>query len=172
MAVCPGRHDRCPAFDTGSTGLFATPALSRDGATLFVKPYDSAMFAVNATTGAQKWSFVAGTGRNDGHTWVSSPVVSPDGMTVYMGSFDDQVYAFDSTTGENKWEFSTGVEKKWEFSTAGDVRSSPVLSTDGATLFVGSDDNRVYALDTGITLPATSTSTPSPMSCEGPVPSL
>jgi outer membrane protein assembly factor BamB len=35
--------------------------------------------------------------------------------------------------------------KKWEFSTGGYVRSSPAIGVDG-TVYVGSDDARVYAI--------------------------
>ena len=41
--------------------------------------------------------------------------------------------------------------KKWEFATGGDVWSSPAVSKDGTTIFVGSYDNKVYALDSGLT---------------------
>ena len=34
----------------------------------------------------------------------------------------------------------------WAFDTGGDVRSSPALSPDGATLYIGSWDDKVYAL--------------------------
>ena len=38
--------------------------------------------------------------------------------------------------------------KRWEFVTGGIVSSSPVLSSDGNTVYVGSGDNRVYGLAT------------------------
>eukprot|EP00947_MAST-08B_sp_MAST-8B-sp1_P001273 g1273.t1 len=37
---------------------------------------------------------------------------------------------------------------KWEFLAGGWVASSPALSTDGATAFVGSSDNKLYAVNT------------------------
>ena len=36
---------------------------------------------------------------------------------------------------------------KWSFQTGGMVRSSPVLSADGSTVYVGSDDKNLYAID-------------------------
>ena len=40
----------------------------------------------------------------------------------------------------------TGVKLKWLFETGSGVRSSPALSSDGATVYVGSDDWKVYAI--------------------------
>ena len=47
----------------------------------------------------------------------------------------------------------TGADKKkpgtvlWEFETGGDVRSSPAIGSDG-TVYVGSDDKKLYAIKT------------------------
>jgi outer membrane protein assembly factor BamB len=39
------------------------------------------------------------------------------------------------------------VGKLWEFETGGGVVSSPAIGSDG-TVYVGSDDNRLYAINT------------------------
>ena len=36
---------------------------------------------------------------------------------------------------------------KWKFATGDDVESSPAVSPDGGTVFVGSDDSNLYAVD-------------------------
>ena len=41
---------------------------------------------------------------------------------------------------------ATGTEK-WSFVTGNDVFSTPTVSPDGTTIFIGSVDNKVYALD-------------------------
>ena len=47
----------------------------------------------------------------------------------------------------------TGADKKkpgtvlWEFETGSDVQSSPAIGSD-ATVYVGSDDNKLYAIKT------------------------
>ena len=47
----------------------------------------------------------------------------------------------------------TGADKKkpgtpsWEFQTGADVYSSPAIGSDG-TVYVGSDDNKIYAIKT------------------------
>ena len=48
----------------------------------------------------------------------------------------------------------TGV-KLWEFETGADVRSSPAIGPDG-TVYVGSDDNKLYAIKTDSKGPAKS----------------
>ena len=39
-------------------------------------------------------------------------------------------------------------EPKWTYTTSGAVRSTPALSHDGGTVYVGSDDGYLYAIDT------------------------
>jgi outer membrane protein assembly factor BamB len=121
------------SFQTGGpTGVEGSlPAVSKDGATIFVGSNDKKVYALDAVTGAKKWEFATGS-------WVySSPAVSNDGATIFVGSDDNKVYALDAVTGAKKWEFATGNQ----------VRSSPAVSNDGATIFVGSRDTKVYALD-------------------------
>lgn len=63
----------------------------------------------------------------------SSPLVLADGTTL-IGCQDDKLYAVDSAGAI-----------KWQFATEGDVDSTPAVHGD--TVFVGSDDGSVYALD-------------------------
>jgi outer membrane protein assembly factor BamB len=51
-----------------------------------------------------------------------------------FGSQDDRVYALEPD-GKLRWSVELG----------GDVDSSPILSPDG-TIYVGSDDGKLYAL--------------------------
>ena len=44
---------------------------------------------------------------------------------------------------------STEPAQRWNFTTARKMYSSPALSQDGATVFVGSHDNHLYAVETG-----------------------
>ena len=53
--------------------------------------------------------------------------------------------------GEQLWAFDSGPEGLWSKpggSLEGHVRSSAALSPDGATLYIGSYHNKVYALRT------------------------
>jgi outer membrane protein assembly factor BamB len=56
---------------------------------------------------------------------------------VYYGDNGGTVYALNGTTGHPVWTFRTGAA----------VHSSPVLSRNQQTVFVGSHDTRLYALD-------------------------
>jgi hypothetical protein len=53
---------------------------------------------------------------------------------VYVGSYHN-IYAINATTGDLKWMYTTG----------GGVESSPALGPDG-TVFVGSNDKKIYAI--------------------------
>jgi eukaryotic-like serine/threonine-protein kinase len=118
------------AFVTGSS-VRSSPAVSPDGASIFVGSRDYKVYALNAATGAQRWAFSTG-----GYVY-SLPAVSPDGASIFVGSSDNKVYALNAATGAQRWAFATG----------GDVESSPAVSPDGASIFVGSWDNKVYALN-------------------------
>ena len=73
----------------------------------------------------------------------SRPAISNDGSKLFVGGGgqglnDSNVYAVTSSSGTNLWQYNTG----------GAVKSTPALSTDGATVYVGSDDTKMYALST------------------------
>ena len=52
--------------------------------------------------------------------------------------------------------------QKWALATGGVVQTSPAVSADGPTVFVGSNDFSLYAVNTGATPPAPA---PPPPSC-------
>ena len=55
------------------------------------------------------------------------------GTVLFVGSNDHYVYALSTTDGTPVWMYETGKA----------VRSSPALSADGSTLYIGSDDSNV-----------------------------
>ena len=87
-----GRADAAPATRSASapesqrwvfgTGGYvsSSPAVSPDGATIFVGSDDYKVYALNAATGAQRWVFVTG------NSVESSPAVSPVGASIVVGS--------------------------------------------------------------------------------------
>jgi hypothetical protein len=77
-------------FASSTNAEYPSPAVSPDGATVFVGSDDKKAYALNATTGAQRWAFATGGAVR------SSPAVSPDGATVFVSSHDAQVYALNS----------------------------------------------------------------------------
>src|SRR5207248_1367280 len=56
------------------------------------------VYAIDAKTGQQKWSFFMGW------SGAISPPMVVNGM-LYIGSIDGRVYAIDTNTGQQKWAF-------------------------------------------------------------------
>ena len=70
---------------------------------VYVGSDDNNLYAFNAETGEEFWSFPTGVGVT------SSPAVSSEGKVVYVGSGDTHLYAFNAVTGEEIWSFPTGA---------------------------------------------------------------
>ena len=110
---------------------------------------DKKVYALDADTGKELWSYVA-----EGKV-LSSPVTS--GEHVYVGSNDGYVHALDARTGTQRWKYLTIGIKRGERTVSSNGRvgmrmvvvrgisSSPAVSND--TVYIGSDDGRIYALD-------------------------
>jgi outer membrane protein assembly factor BamB len=129
--------------------VISSPSVS-DGV-VYVGSTDASLYALSQADGSLKWKF---TSRGP---ILSSPAVA-NGL-VYFGSLDGNIYAVDVTTGKERWHFATKGERR--FTAPGihgaipktermpdpfDVfMSSPTLAN--GTLFVGSGDQNVYALD-------------------------
>ena len=135
-------------FATGG-GVRTAPAIGSDG-TIYVGSRDSKIFAINAD-GGEQWVWDAAGEVN------SSPAIGPDG-TVYVGSNDCKLYAlFSNSAGlaNSSWPmFHRDLNRQsrmfdylicWTFATGGAMNSSPAIGPDG-TIYVGSNDKKVYAL--------------------------
>ena len=129
--------------------VISTPAVVGD--VVYVGSTDGSLYAVNRADGTQRWKF-----DSEGPI-ASSPAVG-DGL-VYVASLDGKVYAVDATTGARRWSFATGGERRF---TAPGIHgamprtemmpdpfdvflSSPTVA--GGTVYIGSGDQHVYALD-------------------------
>jgi outer membrane protein assembly factor BamB len=116
------------SFTTG--GSVSTPAVV-DGV-VYVGSQDGNLYAIDAATGVQRWSFAT-------LQWVKSSPTVVNGV-VYVGgggytSGPSHVYAIDAATGLQRWSFATGDG----------VESSPAV-VDGV-VYVGSGDGNLYAID-------------------------
>ena len=129
-------------FDTEAP-VYATPAISQDGSTVYVGTLDnfsglneSKVFAVNTSTGTLRngWPFVAG----DGIT--ASPAIGSDG-TIYVTSFDRNLYAL-LPDGTVKFQAAIGGGSPPEGLA---IESSPGFGPDGAIYF-GSTDGTVQVV--------------------------
>jgi outer membrane protein assembly factor BamB len=109
-----------------TTGAYVVSSPAVANGVVYVGSDDGNVYALDAKTGANLWSFATGGG-------ASSPAVV-DGV-VYVGSDDDNLYALDAATGNELWSFATGSY----------VESSPAVAN--GIVYVGSDDDNVYAID-------------------------
>jgi outer membrane protein assembly factor BamB/orotate phosphoribosyltransferase len=67
----------------------------------------------------------------------STPVLAGD--SIIIGGLDKNVYSFSLATKKMLWKFET----------AGRIFASPALSLDARSLFIGSNDGRLYELSVG-----------------------
>jgi outer membrane protein assembly factor BamB len=128
-------------FKTGMA-VESSPAVGEDG-TVYVPSWDGYVYAVEGATGELVWKFATDYAGHQGDDTSptsigSKPQLGPDG-TVYVTTpvaENETVYALNGTTGALLWT-----------TFAGQATSSPTLSADGATLFLGNNEGRFFALD-------------------------
>src|SRR6185295_10011288 len=96
---------------------------------------DQNIYALDATTGAQKWVFPTGDVVH------ASPAVV-DGV-VYIGSWDRNVYAIDAASGREKWRYTTGNDTTI-YNQIGIASSAAVV---GDVVLVGGRDGKFHAID-------------------------
>ena len=123
-SIAPNTNQTLWNYTTGNN-VRSSPAVA--GGVVYVGSADNRVYALNAATGAFIWSYATG-----GLGSSSSPAVACT-TKVFVGSTDGDVYCLDASTGALIWKYATG----------GAVHSSPAVG-DG-TVFVGSDDHKVYA---------------------------
>jgi outer membrane protein assembly factor BamB/chitodextrinase len=133
--------DKIWSFQTD--GAVSSSPTVIDG-TVFIVSNDKYLYALDASTGEQKWKSKLWT--TDYVTFSSSPNVVSN--TVFVTSPDGKLHAIDSTTGEQQWVSSIGG--RW----------SPTVIDD--TVFVGnqainaSTGDQLWKFDTGSIYPEVS----------------
>jgi outer membrane protein assembly factor BamB len=103
-------------------------AVTGFGGTVFAGNTGGGAYAISSR-GRRRWVFQAGNS-----VW-TAPALARDGRS-FWGSLDLSVYGLDASGA-----------KLWSTATVGFVTSSPALSRDERTLYIGSFDGRLYALD-------------------------
>jgi outer membrane protein assembly factor BamB len=175
VAASPATAQDSPMFrgDPRHTGVHAGPALSRTlqlkwrfrtaggliaspavvAGVVYIPSTDGKLYAVDAVTGRERWRFPTGA------RITSSPAVA-DGM-VYVMSYDGTFYAVDATSGRQRWKFDTEGERRFTGThlhgaiPSGEAMPDPYdmyLSSPAVvqgTVYFGSGDSHVYALDAG-----------------------
>ncbi len=126
---------RTLGFIAASAALGAGP----EGDTLYIGSFDSTLLALDPATGETRWRYTTGD-----HIY-SSVALGQDASghttAIYFGSTDGVFYAL-RPDGSLMWQFDTGDP----------IRSSPALGPapqgeDGAIVYFGSGNGKLYALD-------------------------
>ena len=129
--------------------VISSPAVS--GGLVVVGATDGSLYGLNRSDGTQRWKF------DTKGPVMSSPAIA-NGL-VYVASVDGNIYAVDSATGAQRWAFATKGERRF---TAPGIHgaiprtermpdpfdvflSSPTVAS--GTVYIGSGDQHVYALD-------------------------
>jgi outer membrane protein assembly factor BamB len=129
--------------------VISTPAVI-DG-TAYFGSNDHYLYAVNLADGVQRWKFKTGS------RVTSSPAVFNG--RVYFASYDGNIYAVDARSGVQLWKFASEGERRFTgrhlhgSDPAGESMpdpfdfylSSPIIDVE--TVYVGSGDGNIYALD-------------------------
>jgi outer membrane protein assembly factor BamB len=131
------------------------PVLSPDGTTVYFVANDNNLYAlkraareadqdpigvgpINGLMG--EWTYPIDTDPGDIN---SSPTVNPSDGTIYVGSADNHSAFAINPGGTLKWQFNPGTGR--------DMRSSPTFAIDPIngipTVYIGSDDGNLYAID-------------------------
>jgi outer membrane protein assembly factor BamB len=114
-------------------------AVAYNNGVVFGSNYGGEFFAIDAGSGAKKWSTpIIGGAFGRGGGAYSTPAVAYG--RVYVGAFDGRVYSLDEDNGEIAWTYSTGAEV-YPGPVVADVKGAP------PAVFIGSADGKAYALD-------------------------
>ncbi|WEK46471.1 MAG: PQQ-dependent dehydrogenase, methanol/ethanol family [Candidatus Andeanibacterium colombiense] len=100
--------------------LQSTPVV-QDGTLYFSGPWGEA-YAVDAKTGATRWSFDTKAdgsyGRNACCSVSNRGIALADGK-VFVGSLDGYLFAIDAKTGKQVWKSDTFVDRHWNYASNG-----------------------------------------------------
>jgi outer membrane protein assembly factor BamB len=115
--------------------VYSSPLPS--GKSLYIGSDDGKLYALDRQSGEVRWTFAA-----DGPI---RSTAAADGENVYLADRTGGLYALDADDGSLQWKLAGGSDGKpldpWDY-----YDSSPVLA--GRTLFYGSGDHKLYAVDT------------------------
>jgi outer membrane protein assembly factor BamB len=101
------------------------------GGLVYVGDWNGTIWALNARTGAVRWTYQAGGQVKGG--------LALGGDTVYVGSYDHQVYALDAHTGALRWRSSA----QQRLGSTGTFYSTPAVAY--GRVYIGGTDGKVYS---------------------------
>jgi len=106
---------------------------------VYVGSTDGKVYAIDAARGTVRWRYDAGSA-------VSATPALAGGMVV-VAAWDGSVHGIARTTGKRVWRVGTGANARlaWGYESGDNWTSSATIA--GGTIFVGSGDGGLYALD-------------------------
>jgi outer membrane protein assembly factor BamB len=114
-----------------NTHTYTLPAFSADGSTLYVGAFDKKPYALDANTGVIQAGF--NPPQADDKIFGSALVVND---LVYIGMGDKGLRVYDAKNGNEKLRFTDPKYGVW---------ATPILDSDGDTLYIASLDHFIYA---------------------------
>ncbi|HSE52205.1 MAG TPA: PQQ-binding-like beta-propeller repeat protein [Gemmatimonadales bacterium] len=134
--TAPGIHGAIPRTERmpDPFDVFLSSPTVANG-TVYIGSGDQHVYALDAGTGALKWSFATGDVVH------AAPALANN--TVYIGSWDRNLYALDAATGKEKWRYITGNDTTI-YNQIG-LASSPAVA--GGMVFVGGRDGKFHAVN-------------------------
>jgi outer membrane protein assembly factor BamB len=149
------QNNKIVAIDSGGNQLWqfdvasdidSTPIVGPDGRVYFGTDAERSLFAIDPVARAAgqpfpdipsgEWQRPTG-GEVDGVA-----ALSPDASVVYFvaNAPDNNLYAVNTADGSIRWQFPFEAE-------SGELNSSPAVNPADGTIYVGSDDHNVYAIN-------------------------
>jgi outer membrane protein assembly factor BamB len=116
---------------TGWQGLSVNP----DATTAYLAA-GTQVYAVDVSTGTQKWAFTIGSKTN----FYANPVLTLDGQQLLVASYDSHLYSVDPASGTQKWSYKTSNR----------LIAAPLATQE--MIFQPSSDHYIYALNISGTL--------------------
>jgi outer membrane protein assembly factor BamB len=121
--------------DAATAQFISTASVDPVDGTIYAGSMDGHLYAFNPTgpdSDRVKWSFPTPTLS----PIESSPRINPVNGNIYFGSNDNRIYALNRSGAF-----------LWARATSGDVVTTPAVTTDGLTIYAGSDVGGLYAWD-------------------------
>lgn len=123
----------CTGADVASSWPGLTIDTERNTAYL---AYNQSVYAIDLTTGMQKWKFPAKTAK--GETFYSAPVLTSDGQLI-VGSYNHILYSINP---------DTGVANTWNYKAQHRIIASPLAI--GTSIYAAIADGKIIALDANL----------------------